>query len=146
MRRENNAQHYQLALDALLLLAIGLAFFFFVVTTRTGQNVAFGDNTWYLNRADLLWRGIRDDAYVYNIVFPLLTGIVNFVLRDLVVSGMVVELVALYGIAVGTYILGRMLYSRRVGLLAAIVVSANPELYNGARYFGGDILFVNTVL
>jgi 4-amino-4-deoxy-L-arabinose transferase-like glycosyltransferase len=136
----------QVTTDLGLILLLCLPVYFLALTTQIGDQIGFGDNPWYLNRAFLIGKGVLDDSYVYTIVYPLLTAALNAVTHELILSGMAVNALALCGLSVGVYLLGRALYNRPVGLLAAIVITANPSLYTLGRLFSADTVFMLAVL
>jgi hypothetical protein len=80
------------------------------------------DTTWYLNRAQLLWRGVFDDAFVYTVTFPALVGGLNLLTHDLVTASMIVNALALYGVLTGTYLVGRIFYTRPIAWIGVLVL------------------------
>jgi hypothetical protein len=137
---------HRVGTDLLLIVLLSLPVYFLAITTQSAEQIAFGDNPWYLNRAFLIGKGVLDDSYVYTLVYPLLTGALHLAARDLILSGMAVNVLALCALSIGAYVLGRTLYCRQVGLLAAIVTTTNPSLYVLGRLFSADVMFILVVL
>jgi hypothetical protein len=123
-------------LDCLVIAAISL-FVHSLLTSHyvDGDWLVRDDTTWYLNRAHLLWRGVFDDAFVYTVTFPVLVGAVNLLIHDLVMASMIVNALALYSALVGTYLLGRVFYTRQIAWIGVLVLVTiwNFTLYEAVQ-------------
>ncbi len=121
-------------LDLLVVLALCVPLCYLVVTVpNDGYRITHtADNAWYMNRADLIWRGILDDAFVYNFFHPAFMGAINQVVHELPLAAIIVNWIGLAGVISGTYLLGRVYYNRGIAWLAVLVISTNLGLYQSA--------------
>jgi hypothetical protein len=103
------------------------------------------DTAWFLNRAHLMWRGVFDDAFVYQATFPLLVGALNFITHDLVSAGLMVNTLALLAALVGTYLLGRIFYNRQIAWIGVIALTTIWDFTVWVAHLQ-TILFFNAVL
>jgi hypothetical protein len=122
-------------LDLLIIAALCVPLCYLVITVpHDGYRITHtADNAWYMNRADLIWRGTLDDAFVYNFFHPALMGAINQVAHELPRAAIIVNWVALIGILVGTYLLGRVFYNRQIAWLALLLIATSTALYTPAR-------------
>lgn len=109
--------------DCLVIAVISL-FFHSLITSHyvDGGWLVRDDTTWYLNRAQLLWRGVFDDAFVYTVTFPALVGGMNLLTHDLVTASMIVNALAFFSVLTGTYLLGRVFYNRPIAWIGVLVL------------------------
>lgn len=119
---------------------------FLVVVSQDFTHFGLGDFAWYLNRADVLYEGILDAVFVYNITFPLAIGAVNFLLNDLFYAAVTVNAVAFVGIIVACYLIGAHLFSRDAGVLAAVLVACNASVVYLTQEAQTHALFMCVVL
>ena len=102
----------------------------------------YNDGWYYLNRAWLHANGIFDEVSFYTLAYPLLVGAVNWLLRDLPLSAIVVNAVVQLFLLVGIYILGRQLAGRAVGLLAMILFALDLRNAVFAPLISADFLLM----
>jgi hypothetical protein len=132
----------------LLLTVLCIPLCYLVVTVPfSGERIArTADNAWYLNRGYLMWRGIFDGAFVYNLGYPALAGTINLLTHELPAAGIIVNWLSVYGIISGTFVLGCLLYNRSIAWLAVLVIATNTALYRSARLMQTFILFQAVVV
>ncbi len=129
-----------------LFLAAAYVFFITVYLFQIDFNVymRYNDGWWYLNRAWQHSHGILDEVSFYTLAYPLLIGAVNWLLRDLPLSAIVVNAVVQLFLLVGIYILGRQLAGRAAGLLAVTLFALNLHNAIYARLISADFLLMAT--
>jgi hypothetical protein len=134
--------------DGLLIALLCMGLCYLIVTLPfSGERIArTADNAWYLNRGDLLWRGVFEGAFVYNAGYPLLVGALNAITRELPAAGIVVNWLAVSALLIGMYTLGRLLYNRPIAWLALLVIGTNGALFRSARLMQTFILFQAVVV
>lgn len=113
--------------DILALAIISLLMGLFVISAQAATDFVFGDTTWYMNRAQLIWRGVLSDQFVYTFGYPAFVGGIDLLLNNTITSGVVANMLLLFGLLAGIYHLGRLYYHRWVGWLAAIILLLNAS-------------------
>jgi hypothetical protein len=132
----------QWLLDGLLLALLCVVISYFLVNAQlTVRWITFGDTPWYLNRSRLLWKGIFEDLFIYNVGFPVLVGLVDMFTRDVVAAGIVVNRLALAGSILGVYGIGRLFYNRPVAWIAVLVFVTNRLLFRYTLALQSYVLF-----
>lgn len=129
--------------DGLFIAAV-YVFFVTVYLFQIDFNVYMrhNDGWWYLNRAWQHSHGVLDEVSFYTLAYPLLVGAVNWLLRDLPLSAIVVNAVVQLFLLVGIYILGRQLAGRAAGLLAVTLFALNSNSAIFARLISADFLLM----
>ncbi len=135
----------QYVIDIVLITALCIPIYFVVLATVPMTSL-LGDAAWYLNRAHVYQQGIFRGAYVYTLLFPLLVAGIDFLFHDLVSAGLMVNWLALYSIILGTYLLGRSLYHRRIAWLSVLVIITSSSLLYISRQLEADLLFVAVIV
>ncbi|MEP6985282.1 MAG: hypothetical protein ABI970_06785, partial [Chloroflexota bacterium] len=136
-------QSRQLIQSALFMLLLCFLVFLFDISTQPNDLITFGDNVWYLNRAHLIWQGVLPDLFVYTLSYPAVVGLIDFVTKDVILAGMIVNALLLWCILLGVYILGYWLYARpRIAWLAVLLVVFNASILDAQTFFSGTIPFV----
>ena len=120
-------------LDLSVITLVGGILAFLVLTSQTYADLNIPDYPWYLNRATLIWQGVLGQFFVYTFTYPFVVGAVDLVIRDRVTSSIVVHLLAMEGLLIGVYLLGRIAYNRTIALVAVLLLASNVWLYVAAR-------------
>jgi 4-amino-4-deoxy-L-arabinose transferase-like glycosyltransferase len=126
-------QYLLLDVFIILLLCIPLTDWVAGTLVPLERYVIWGDNPWYLNRGALLSRGLADGAFVYTLTYPVLVFLVNNLFHDLILTGIVINRIAHTVLIVGTYLLGRAYFNRRVAWLATLLISMNSLIFIAMR-------------
>jgi hypothetical protein len=126
----------------LVLLALCAVVFVAVITRQTADQVAYADNTWYLNRAQRYQRGEFEPTFAYTLLYPIAVGGVNRIVPELPAAGMVTNSLILAAIMAGTYGIGAMLYRREVGIVGAVMIALNGTIHELSRLFWADTLLI----
>jgi len=113
--------------DILALAIISLLMGLFVISAQSATDFMIGDTTWYMNRAQLIWRGVLSDQFVYTFGYPAFVGSIDLILNDTISSGVVANTLLLFGTLAGIYHLGSLYYHRWVGWLAAVILLLNAS-------------------
>ncbi len=121
--------------EFIILLVLALLVCYIAISKPMDGRLVAGtaDNAWYMNRAYLIWRGVLDDVFVYNLAHPTLMGAINLIVNELPRAAIMVNWLAMTGVIVGTYLLGRVFFNRPVAWLAVLIISTNVALYGSAR-------------
>jgi hypothetical protein len=112
--------------DFWLLMLLSCVYALVVLTSQSSFRLLNSDYPWYMNRADLMWRGILDDAFVYTATYPFLVGLVNLGVRHLMMASVIVNVVCLIALFGGVYFLGKRHYNRAVAWIAVCLLACNP--------------------
>lgn len=131
-------------ISALAVLTLFIALF--VIFTQTNRQIHIYDASWYANRAQLLWRGYFPDGFVYTVAYPFVVGAVYLILPEAVTASLLVNTLMFFGLMVGVYWLGTLLFHRYAGLTAALVLALNPELLIVAREVQPPLMFFCVVV
>ncbi len=131
MESSNTRLRTTLYLGAMMLLVIGLSYFFFA-----GQSLR-------LDEAQSLWQSSRSPADILTIVsqdvhVPLYHEILHFwrlYVGDGVVLARMLSLLFYLACIPAMYFLGKLAYSRSVGLLGALLLSISPFM----NWYGNEI-------
>jgi len=126
------------------------ALFAFVVVASLlrvefGDTLQYKDGWWYLSRAWQHTHGVIDNLSFYTLAYPLLVGVINGLVYDLPVSGMIANAIILLFMAFGIYLIGRLFFSRAVALLSVFIFMLNGKLLYHVRMFNADLLFMAAV-
>src|SRR5690606_27732096 len=101
-------------------LTIGL--FWAVLSTQTASDLFIYDTFWYTNRANMIWRGILYEPFVYTFAYPFILGALNLGLHELTLAALLTNAISTGIMQMGIYWLGRQWFHRAVGFLAALLV------------------------
>lgn len=129
----------------LLLLTLCAVVFATVITRQTADQVAYADNTWYLNRAQRYQRGEFEPTFAYTLLYPIVVGGVNRIVPELPVAGMVANGLILAACVGGVYGIGATLYRREVGIVAGVAVALNGTIHELSRLFWADMLMIAVI-
>ncbi len=119
--------------DLLLIVLISGVAAFLLLSTQNDLEVNSEDFAWYLNRADLLWQGIFNETSIYTLGYPLLVGLVHLAVPHLFLAALVTNVLIVVALCVGLYVLGLLLYDRRVALAAPALLFANSAFVDYIR-------------
>ncbi|MCL5959705.1 MAG: glycosyltransferase family 39 protein, partial [Chloroflexi bacterium] len=131
-----------LVLLGLLLLALAVR----LVVFHNRQAIDF-DETAYARMAENLvnGRGLYEisakSTTHFTPLFSVLIAGVSFVVKDFELAGRLVSLASGLALVLGTYFLGKTLYDRRVGLVAAALVAVFPSLVNFSSILYAESLY-----
>lgn len=127
-----------LILGIILLSAIPRIFLLLVTHRFSNDGISYLSIVLYLREP-----GLFDETpkRIYMILYPFLTMILDFALRDLVLSARIINLFIGLAIPPVAFMLGRKLISRNVGIIAAIFCVVNPSLIEQSVETRGDNLF-----
>jgi hypothetical protein len=128
-----------LILGIILLSAIPRIFLLLVTHRFSNDGISYLSIVLYLREP-----GLFDETpkRIYMILYPFLTMILDFALRDLVLSARIINIFIGLSIPPVAFILGRKLISRNVGIIAAIFCAVNPSMIEQSVETRGDNLFV----
>ncbi|MDW8300114.1 MAG: hypothetical protein RML95_12345 [Anaerolineae bacterium] len=114
---------FRIADLATIVLLIFLALFIATNLFRIdyGVYLRYRDGWWYLNRAWLHSHGIFDEVSFYTLAYPLMIGLVNFIVTDLPVSALIVNLICQFFALMGIYVLGAQVSGRLAGTIGVFV-------------------------
>jgi 4-amino-4-deoxy-L-arabinose transferase-like glycosyltransferase len=126
-------RHPALRRDLLLVVLIsGVAALLFLCT-QNDLEVNSEDFAWYLNRADLLWRGEFTETSVYTLGYPLLVGLVHLLVPHLFWAALVTNVAVVVALCVGLYVLGLLMFDRQVALAAPVLLFVNSTFVDYVR-------------
>jgi hypothetical protein len=131
-------------------IAFVLALFVFVVVASLlrvefADTLQYKDGWWYLSRAWQHTHGIFDNLSFYTLAYPLLVGVINWLVYDLPISGIIANAIILLFMAFGMYLIGRLFFNRAVALSSVFIFMLNGRLLYHIRMFNADLLFMAAV-
>jgi hypothetical protein len=139
--------HVRLAFNLFLFAALCTLAFIFVISTQSVDEINYLDNFWYLNRARLIWQGVLPDLFVYTLTYPTVVGLVNLVVNDVILAGMLVNTVLLVCLLTGVYTLGLRLYGKHlIAWLSVALLFINISLIDLLRLFWPTLSFMTVIV
>jgi 4-amino-4-deoxy-L-arabinose transferase-like glycosyltransferase len=138
-------------IDIAILTALTLPFAFYLASTgfpNILNSTSMSDGVWYLNRAQLLGHAYVDKplTIVYTLLYPLSIRGLLLIVGDLMLAAILVNTLALLLAVLGTYVLGRALYNRRVAWFAALFMLTVPHFSLLTHDYFSPYVLMNAVL
>lgn len=144
--RRINLRHLCLDVLLLTLIAIPLTNGFVAGQALRPDFVLWGDTPWYLNRSMLIQHGIWPEAFVYTLGYPATVSLLQVFTGNLLAAALLVSRIALWAFIVGTYVVGHLYFSRRVGYLACLLVICSTLVRWQSRHLQPHMLFYATIV
>ncbi len=117
-----------------------------MIASQDAQQITFGDQPWYANRGTPFLQGERDSLYVYNLSYPVMVAVVHSILGDTAIASIITNVLSAALVILFTAALGRLLFSRRIGLMAGLLMGTLPAFLSASRLIQADTFFLAHLL
>jgi hypothetical protein len=125
---------------------LSTAYIFFWLISQQNRDLDTQDLFWYLNRGQLFWRGDFTHFQIYNIVHPILTGLLATWIQPIILSAVVVNGFVGGFILLAVYWLGVYYYNRPIAVIAMLILATHPYFLSLIRQLQPMPMFVMGLL
>ncbi len=127
--------------EIIFLLLVVFIYSFFIITTQTDTQLNIIDLAWYVNRAELTWRGIVTPFFMYTLGYPLLLGGIYTVTQNMVFALMFLNIVLTATFLFLLYFVGRTYFNRSIGWIALVLAMTHVYAVGYFRQIQTMMLF-----